>query len=77
MRLRLVASTIGWIADILGRLPERKSHIAWMTIDAHMHERPDTFAIQTRDGSMGVLQVEEREKTPGKLTVRYRPHRGK
>jgi hypothetical protein len=32
----------------------------------------DTFAFRTREGAMGLLQIEAAEKEAGKLTIRYR-----
>ena len=43
-----------------------------MMIDAQLAERPDTFAFKTREGAVGLLQIEAAEKEPGKLTIRYR-----
>ena len=58
--------------EILERMPEKKSATAWMMIDAQLAERPDTFAFRTREGTVGLLQMEAAEKEAGKLTIRYR-----
>lgn len=62
--------------DVLGRSPQKPS-TQWMTIDINLAEPPDTFLIQTRDGTLGLLQIEETDKAPGKLTVTWKLHRGK
>jgi len=41
-----------------------------------MWPSPDTFLIQTRDGTLGLVQIEETDKAPGKLTVTWRAVRG-
>ena len=64
--------TVEEVRDIMDRMPKNEPSISWMMIDYQLTERPDTFAFKTRDGSVGVLQVEAAEKEAGKLTVRYR-----
>jgi hypothetical protein len=61
--------------EILDRMPEQKPRTAWMMIDAQLAERPDTFAFKTREGAVGLLQIEAAEKEAGKLTIRYRLER--
>jgi hypothetical protein len=41
----------------------------------HLTERPDTFAFQTREGTLGLLQMEPADKDAEKLTIRYRLER--
>jgi hypothetical protein len=53
-------------------MPEEKSRTAWMIIDAQLAERPDRFAVKTREGAMGLLQIKADEKEAGKPTIRYR-----
>jgi hypothetical protein len=61
--------------EILDRKPANTSRTAWMTSDAQLAERPDTFAFKTRESAVGLLQVEVTEKEAGKLTIRYRLER--
>jgi beta-lactamase regulating signal transducer with metallopeptidase domain len=68
--------TVEKARDVLGRSPEKPS-THWMMIDLNLPERPDTFLVQTRDGSVGLVQIEETDKAPGKLTVTWKLHRGK
>jgi hypothetical protein len=56
-------------------MPVVKSMTAWMIIDAQLAERPDTFAFKTREGALGLLQIEADEQEAGKLTIRYRLER--
>jgi hypothetical protein len=58
--------------QILERMPENKSSIAWMIFDNYLVERPNTFAIKTREGTVGLLQIEVADVEAGKLGVRYR-----
>ena len=58
--------------EILERSPATRSPVAWMMIDAQLAEHPDTFAFKTRDGTVGLLQIEAAKEDDGKLTVRYR-----
>ncbi len=55
--------------EILERMPEQKAASTWMMIQPHLAERPDTFAFKTREGALGLLQIEATEK---ELTIRYR-----
>ncbi len=61
--------------EILDRQPGNPSGTAWMSIDAHLVERPDTFAFKTRGGDVGLLQLEAAANETGKLTIRYRLER--
>jgi hypothetical protein len=61
--------------EILERMPERSSRSAQMPVDAQLAEHPDTFAFKTREGSVGLLQIEATEAQAGKLTIRYRLER--
>ena len=61
--------------QILDRTPENKSSPAWMKIGVSLAEHPDTFAFKTREGTVGLLQIETVENEPGKLSVRYRLER--
>jgi hypothetical protein len=67
--------TVEEAREILERMPENKSGISWMMIDHQLTERPDTFAFKTREGAVGLLQIEAAEKEAGKLTIRYRLER--
>jgi hypothetical protein len=46
-----------------------------MNIDNYLVERPDTFAFKTREGTVGLLQIEVADIEAGKLGVRYRLER--
>ncbi len=61
--------------EILDRMPADTSRTAWMTSDAQLAELPDTFAFKTREGAVGLLQVEATEQEAGKLIIRYRLER--
>jgi hypothetical protein len=67
--------TVEEAREILDRLPEQKSPTASMTTDAQLVERPDTFAFKTREGLVGLMQIQLVEKEAGKLTIRYRLER--
>ncbi len=67
--------TVEEAREILERMPETKSSTAWMMFDTNLRERPDTFAFKTREGVVGLLQMEAAEKESGKLTIRYRLER--
>ncbi len=69
--------TVEVAREILERMPENKPNTAWMMINAELTERPDTFAFKTREGVVGLLQMEPAEKETGKLTIRYRLERRK
>ena len=64
--------TVEEAREILGRMPEQRSGTAWMGMNAHLAERPDTFAFRTREGTVGLLQMEAVGEHPGQLTIRYR-----
>jgi hypothetical protein len=67
--------TVEAAQEIFERMPVVKSMTAWMIIDAQLAERPDTFAFKTREGALGLLQIEADEQEAGKLTIRYRLER--
>jgi hypothetical protein len=67
--------TVQEAREILERMPEKKSSISWMMVDPQLTERPDTFVFKTREGAVGLLQIEPAEKEAGKLTIRYRLER--
>ncbi len=67
--------TVEQAREILERVPEDRSHTAWMMIGADLRERPDTFIFKTREGAVGLLQLEAAEAEAGKLTIRYRLER--
>jgi hypothetical protein len=64
--------TVEEAREIMGRMPSNRTGIAWMMIDPYVTERPDTFAFKTREGTVGLLQVEAADSETGKLTIRYR-----
>ncbi len=66
------ALTVEEVREILDRVPSAVPRNAWMMIDAQLAERPDTFAFKTRQGTVGLLQIEADETGGGKLKVRYR-----
>jgi hypothetical protein len=63
--------TVEEAREILERTPHqpRAGSIGFAN---HLIERPDTFAFQTREGAVGLLQMQTDAKDPGKLTIRYR-----
>jgi RNA polymerase sigma factor (sigma-70 family) len=67
--------TVEEAREILGRTPKEPTRPAWMSIGPGLKERPDTFVFQTREGAVGVLQIEAAGKEPGSLTIRYRLER--
>jgi hypothetical protein len=69
--------TVEAAREILGRMPDypNQSKTAWMMIDVNLAEHPDTFAFKTREGTVGLLQMEAAERDAGKLTIRYRLER--
>jgi RNA polymerase sigma factor (sigma-70 family) len=64
--------TVEEAREILGRMPADRSGVAWMMIGDDLAERPDTFAFRTRDGVVGLLQIEAGGKEEKLLTIRYR-----
>jgi hypothetical protein len=64
--------TVEEAREILGRMPQNKTSTAWMIGGTDLTERPETFAFKTREGAIGLLQMEAAEKEAGKLTIRYR-----
>jgi hypothetical protein len=67
--------TVEEAREILERAPERRSDTAWMGMADHLLEHPDTFAFRTREGTLGLLQMEAAGKDAGELTIRYRLER--
>jgi hypothetical protein len=67
-----VELTVEDAREILERMPEQRSKTAWMMIDFQLAEHPDTFAFKTREGAVGLLQMEATDEQAGKLTIRYR-----
>ncbi len=61
--------------EILERVRDVQPDIGWIKIDARLAEKPDTFAFKTREGLVGLLQIEPSEEEAGKLTMRYRIER--
>jgi hypothetical protein len=64
--------TVEAAREIIERVPAHEYRTAWMGIDAQLAERPDTFAFKTREGTVGLLQLEAPGTQSGKLTIRYR-----
>jgi RNA polymerase sigma factor (sigma-70 family) len=64
--------TVEEAREILGRMPKNRYPATHMMIDSNLVERPDTFAFQTREGVVGLLQLEARGKEERTLTIRYR-----
>ncbi|QEH34565.1 ECF RNA polymerase sigma factor SigE [Aquisphaera giovannonii] len=64
--------TVEETRELLGRVPKEEPRIAWISAAPDLTEHPDTFAFQTREGSVGLLQMQADAKAPGKLTIRYR-----
>jgi hypothetical protein len=58
--------------EILARMSETKFRTAFMHIDDQLVERPSTFVFTTREGAVGLLQLEVADIQAGKLGVRYR-----
>ncbi len=58
--------------EILERPADRTATVARMLFANHLTERPDTFAFRTREGTLGLLQMQADPKDPSKLTIRYR-----
>ena len=61
--------------EILERQPDYKPRTAWMAVAEDLAERPDTYVFRTREGTVGVLQMEAADKEAGKLKIRYRLER--
>jgi RNA polymerase sigma factor (sigma-70 family) len=61
--------------EILERVREVKTNVGWIKVDASLAERPDTFAFKTREGIVGLLQVEPSAVDKGSITMRYRIER--
>ncbi len=54
--------------EISGAGADVQSGFGWIKIDARLAERPDTFVFKTREGLVGLLQIEPSEEEAGKLT---------
>ena len=39
--------------EILGRTPDQRPLAVWINVASHLTERPDPFAFQTREGTVG------------------------
>jgi RNA polymerase sigma factor (sigma-70 family) len=58
--------------EILERVSEVNTNVAWVNLDNGLTERPDTFAFKTAEGRVGVLQIEPAPDSAGSLKIRYR-----
>jgi hypothetical protein len=67
--------TVEAAREILDRMPANRDSTARMAINPDLLERPDTFAFKTREGVVGLLQIEADRKDEGKLTIQYRLER--
>jgi hypothetical protein len=61
--------------DILERARFEHPDVGWIKIDAQLAERPDTYVFKTREGVVGILQIEAAEAEGTTLTMRYRIER--
>lgn len=64
--------TVEEAREILGRSPETRGRVAWIFASTNRAKPPATFAIMTRGGTVGILQLEPSRDGTGKMTVRYR-----
>jgi hypothetical protein len=64
--------TVEEAREILNSKTDRKTPIEWMMDANRLRERPDTFAFRTREGALGLLQMQADAKERGKLAIRYR-----
>ncbi|WP_422931823.1 sigma-70 family RNA polymerase sigma factor [Singulisphaera sp. PoT] len=68
--------TLEKAGEILDRTPLREPRIAQMSTTGDLYsEHPDTFVFLTREGTVGLLQMEGDPKVPSRMTIRYRLER--
>ncbi len=63
--------TVEQVADFVSRW-KSQSVVRGLLLSRNVAERPDTFAIKTRNGRLGVVQLTAVKNDPDSLMVRYR-----